>query len=170
MKASYQKIQIVPNNAGSSDCWGRRRGALCRSLVSLATYQRSSIASFWRFKMHLMNSRSCAQRWRTSRPQLPCSSNTDKHITGAGESSATPASNSGIDIGTDLSLNSAIKSTLISLRRVLDELKSQLPKPRAKGIGIKSRWILDKQGTMEIVSNIERQKSTLHLAMSELGL
>jgi len=92
-----------------------------------------------------------------------------KHIS-ADEACKPPATDSGIDSGIDMTMNSAITTVLISLRRELDELKSKLPKPRRKGIGIRLKWVLDKQRTMEVVSSIERHKSTLQIAMGEIGL
>jgi hypothetical protein len=92
-----------------------------------------------------------------------------KHIS-ADEALQSSATDSGTDAGIDLTMKSAITTVLTSLRRELDELKSKLPKSRRKGIGIRLKWVLDKQRTMEFVSTIERHKSTLQIAMSEIGL
>jgi hypothetical protein len=92
------------------------------------------------------------------------------HISAADEAREPSAVDSGTDSGIDLTMNSAITTVLTSLQRELDEVKSNLPKSRRKGLGIRLKWVLDKQRTMEIVFSIERHKSTLQLAMSGIGL
>ena len=93
-----------------------------------------------------------------------------KQTVGAENSSEACANNARIIPEIDLTINSLITTSHTSLRRELDQLNSRLPKPRAKAIGIKLRWMLDKQQIMEAVSSIESHKSTLLLVMSGLGL
>jgi hypothetical protein len=91
-------------------------------------------------------------------------------INGLDKAPENSANNADADSGIDLTMNSAITTSLTSLQRELGELKSNLPNTQVQRKSIRLRWVLDKHRTMGIISSIERHKSTLQLAMIDLGL